>query len=174
MCMPNQSAPPPQSDPGVNPNTPGAPVIQPKQPSNIRGKAVGGGIGAAGEVGALLTPVLGPAAIIAPLVGGLVSALMRSKPKTPIQTPATPTFNGTPAPAAPSLQVNKGTGIAPALVSSGSQAAGSLANMQNQKNQMTKQNDLYQQLIAAMRQRNQIPAAPGPTLPQELPIGPQQ
>ena len=143
MCAPNQA--PPQTDPGVNPNTSGAPVIQPKQPSNIGQKTVGVGSAAAGGGLALgahlmpeLAPVLGPAAIIAPLIGGLVSAFMGGKPKTPIQTPATPTFNGTPGVQAPTLQVAQGPSIGSSLVSSGGSAVGSLAANQLQKNQMSK------------------------------------
>ena len=174
MCAPNQA--PPQTDPGVNPNTSGAPVIQPKQPSNIGQKTVGVGSAAAGGGLALgahlmpeLAPALGTAAIIAPLIGGLVSGFMGGKPKTPIQTPATPTFNGTPGVQAPTLQVAQGPSIGSSLVSSGGSAVGSLAGNQLQKNQMSKQNDLYQQILAAMKART--PTAPaGPASPAELPL----
>lgn len=174
MCFPQ--APPSASDPGVTPDK-GAPTLQPKGaskagPAVSTAGAVGGGGAALGaHLIPALAPVLGPAAILAPLVGGLVGSLMHGKPKTPIQTPGTPTMDGTPGPAAPSISApGGGPGIGSSIASSAGTAVGGIAGLQDQKNKSNQQSDLYQKLVAAMKTR-QAPAPASPGMPQELPFG---
>lgn len=174
MCY----GPPPGSDPGLNADK-GAPTLNPKAPSTAgakvgtSGAVAGGGAALGAHLIPALAPILGPAAILAPLIGGLVGSLAHGKPKAPIQTPGTPTMDGSPSPSVPSISTpGGGPGVASSIASAGGTAIGGIAGLQDQKNKANAQEDIYQKLVAAMKSRNTPqPTGQAPGMPQELPFG---